>query len=204
MMALAAAFAVFFESIHWLKGGFGSLFYFGVFISLLAVGVFLPQAPWLDVVGFNLVGSHMRAAARAAFPNYDGSFVLAMIPGKPLQTFVWPGMDWSAGLILQRLMWLVASMAVTLIGSLFFDRFDSNRPISTRRILSNGKKKPQPTESLAEEERSLYVGDLKVGQVTSLAKEGRGRFHFNITRLVWLPTCLIVCASSTSPRSTKA
>jgi hypothetical protein len=128
-MALMAALAVFFESVTWLKGGFGNLVYFAVFIFLLAVGVFLPQYPWLDAVGLNLVGSSMKTAAKAAYPAYTGTFTLSMIASKALDTFTWTGLDWTPGLILQRMLWPVAAMGVVLLAALFFNRFDGGLPL---------------------------------------------------------------------------
>ena len=60
----------------------------------------------------------MKAAAQAAFPDYGGGFTLAMISGKPLETFVWPGVNWTVGLVLQRLLWLAVAVGVALLGRL--------------------------------------------------------------------------------------
>ncbi len=180
MMALVAALAVFFETIPGLKGGFGNLVYFGVFLGLVMVGVFLPQYPWLDVVGLSLVGENMKAAAGAAFPAYQGTFTLAMISDKPLQTFVWNGLDWTPGLIAMRLLWLAAALSVVLLGSLFFDRFDPRRGAVRQRM-------PQKTAPI---ETRATADALKVTQLTPL-KDGQS-FHNNFLRLVWLECKLLL------------
>jgi hypothetical protein len=184
MMALVAAFAVFFETVSWLKGGFGNLVYFFLFLALFLAGIFLAQFPWLDVTGVSLVGSNMKAAAKTAFPVYQGSFVLAMVSSKPLQTFVWPGLNWTVQLILQRLLWPIVSIGVVLFGSLFFNRFDPNSHSISRRY-------QKPDESMTpREENGSHTGDLKVAQLTPLAKNNS--FHFNFLYLVWLECLLLM------------
>jgi hypothetical protein len=184
MMALVAAFAVFFETVSWLKGGFGNLVYFFLFLGLFMAGIFLTQAPWLDVTGFSLVGTSMKTAAKAVFPDYTGSFVLAMVSDKPLQTFVWFGVNWTPGLIFQRVLWLVVSTGVVLTGSLFFDRFDpSSRSISKRK-----QKKAQSIQ--LREESASRNDDLKATRLTPLEKNSR--FRFNFLRLAWLEGLLLV------------
>lgn len=179
MMALVAALAVFFETIPWLKGGFGNLVYFGVFLGLVMVGIFLPQCPWLDVVGLSLVGENMKAAAAAAFPAYQGTFTLAMISDKPLQTFVWNGLDWTPGLIAMRLLWLAAALGVVLLGSLFFDRFDPRRTVR-----QHAPQKNAPVETRASADA------LKAARLTPL--KNSQRFHANFLRLVWLECKLLL------------
>jgi hypothetical protein len=186
MMALVAALAVFFETVSWLKGGFGNLVYFFLFTFMLVVGVRLTQSLWLDVIGLNLVGSSMKAAAKAAFPPYNGTLVLTMASDAPGETFVWTGLNWTVELMLQRLLWLVVSIGVVLAGSLFFNRFDP-----TSRIQSRPRQRPLSPESASvQAEAGSYAGGLKVSQLTPLASTGR--FHFNFLRLVWLECLLLV------------
>jgi hypothetical protein len=183
MMALVAASAVFFESVRWLKGGFGNLVYFGWFMVLFAVGVFLPQYPWLDVSGFNLVGTSMRAGARAAFPDYNGSFVLAMIADGALDTFVWPGLRWTASLVAQRLVWVGIAQFVTLAGALFFDRFDPSR----RRAAPQSRKAAAADSAPATDTEPVAESDVRL---TPLA--GERRYRANLLRLAWLECLLLV------------
>lgn len=188
VMALVAALAVFFETLRPLKGGFGNLVYFFVFAGLLFAGVQLAEAPWLDAIGLNLVGSHMRQAARAAFPDYNDTFTLAMISGQPLQGFAWPGLNWTAGLIAQRLLWLPVSLGIVLLGSLFFNRFDAYPAAPARRRFWPFYK-PRPNESgpLPVEPP---VATLRVAQLTPLPGQSGSRFNF--LRLTWLEFLLLV------------
>lgn len=185
MSALVAAFAVFFETVPWLKGGFGNLAYFGLFTALFTAGIFLTQAPWLDVTGVSLVSSSMKAAALAAFPDYGGSFVLAMVSDQALQTFVYPGIDWTPGLVLQRAAWLAVSAAVALAGALFFNRFDPSRRALPRRRQAAGQAQKNPGEENAPSSTAPQAAHL-----TPL--ENRGHAHSNLPRLAWLELLLLV------------
>ncbi len=186
VMALVAAFAVLFEAIRWLKGGFGNLVYFFLFIAILYAGVQLAQAPWADAIGMNLVGSSMKAAAKAAFPSYNGTFVLSMASRASLGTFVWFGLDWTVGLILQRLGWLVVALGVVLLGCLFFDRFDPSGHVRSR-----ADQKPlSAKDTTIQGEADAESDGVAVPSLTALA--GQDRFHFNLARLVWLECLLLV------------
>ena len=184
MMALVAAIAIFFESVPWLKGGFGNLVYFGIFISLFMAGIFLPNQPWLDVTGISLVGGSMKAATRAAFPTYGSSLVLSMASEAPVETFVWSGVSWTLGLIIQRILWLLVSVGIVLAGSLFFQRFDPNRS-------SSRKRKPEQAENLST--NGIATMPERVEKTSRLAALPEKRaFHMNYIWLIWLELLLLV------------
>jgi len=183
MMALVAAFAVFFESIPWLKGGFGNLVYFFVFTGLFTAGIFLGDAPWFDVTGVSLISTSMKAAVRSISPEYTGEFVLSMASDQPLRTFVWSGLTWSAGLTLQRLSWFPVSAALVLLGSIFFNRFNPRQPLK----ISRKNKKEIVDQTLA---TTTSVAEPKSVHLTALEKTKR--FRTNLFRLVWLEILLLV------------
>jgi hypothetical protein len=186
MMAFVAAVALFFEAISWLRGGFGNMVYFGFFIFLFAVAVRLSGAPWLDVTGISLIGPSMKAAAKAAYPDYNGTFVLTMATRQQLATFVWSGLAWTVGLVVQRLLWVVVALAVALVGSLLFNRFDSSsrRPVRGRRNVEPAGI-PMPVEA-----DDSHAGNLGAAHLTPLAPTRR--FHANFLRLTWLEGLLLV------------
>lgn len=112
----------------------------------------------------SLIGPAMKAAARATYPDYNGNFILGMTERESLGTFVWLGLNWTASLVLQRLGWLVISMGVALLGSLFFNRFD---PTSRSRSKS-GPKILSTEGEIPEEESHTPHTDLKVAPWTPL------------------------------------
>jgi len=185
MMALVSALAVFFETINWLKGGFGNLVYFILFNLIFVMGIELTKAPWLDVIGFNLVATDMKTIVYSTFPAYDNSFTLSMASSQPLETFTWQGLQWTPLLILERFLWVVISVGITLSGSFFFNRFDP----ATSRYKSKQKIHP-PENSIVEEKANSNTNGLVTASLTSFALDYA--FHNNYLRLIWLECLLLV------------
>ena len=69
----------------------------------------------------------MGAAAKAAFPDYDRGFMLGSSDAPILGIFHWTGVDWTAEIILKRFVFFGIGIAVALLASVFFDRFDPSR-----------------------------------------------------------------------------
>lgn len=181
-MALVAALAVLFETVAWLRGGFGNLVYLGLFCAILIAAV-ETQSPWLDLLGINLVGASMRAAVSAAFPDYPGGFVLTMASQRSLETFIWDGISWTPAMVLQRLLWPALGLGLVLIGARGFDRFDmaAERRSGLHRARGAARTAP-PTPAPA-----------ACAPATRLTPLGAGRrFRANALRLVWLELLLLL------------
>ena len=128
MLALTAALAVFFECIGFLQGGFGNILYLFLFSFTLSLAIsFGKTQPALDPVGFNLLHQSMGEAAKAAYPDYDGSFVLGSSDTPITDLFTWSGVDWTLEIVLLRFMFFGMAFLITILSALFFDRFDSSR-----------------------------------------------------------------------------
>ena len=134
-MALIAAVAILFESISWLRGTFGNVLYFIIWLgSLIATAATLPNdprqigEPTNDLGGVVLIVSSMMKDTAAAFPGYHGGATIGSgTLTAPVQTFTWPGIHWSMALILGRLAWLGLAIGISLAAALFFHRFDPAR-----------------------------------------------------------------------------
>jgi hypothetical protein len=61
------------------------------------------------------------------FPDYDGSFMLGGMDTAITGTFTWHGIEWTASMIVTRFAYIGLAVLVTLLGALFFDRFDPSR-----------------------------------------------------------------------------
>jgi hypothetical protein len=130
-MAVIAALAVLFETIPWLRGTFGNVVYFILWLVLLIVSAAnmpSPQQagePANDLWGIQVVLSSMMKDTAAAFPDYQGSVAIgaATLPA-PLQTFTWNGIHWTAEIMFGRVVWLSAALGIVLLAALFFRRFD--------------------------------------------------------------------------------
>jgi hypothetical protein len=170
-MAVTAALAVAFETIPGLRGGFGNVAYFFVWVLGLAVPTSLAEngnTGAFDWPGLGIIWNSMRVAAKTENTGFSfsldvGSFNL----GHP--TFLWNGITWTGGMVLFRIAWIVFALALVSFSALLFDRFDP-----ARRRLLDVRRKPSP-EILAEDERSRVAPPAIT--LTPLAKMP-GSFRF--------------------------
>ena len=133
-MAVLAAWAVFFETVPGLRGGFGNVAWFFLWSALLVVPIESNQ-PWADMSGIATVQRTLLDEAQRRFPDYKGGFTIGGRAGdaQPIKTFVWKGVPWTPGLVLPRAGLLGIAAFLVAIASLFFDRFDPAGRFSWRR-----------------------------------------------------------------------
>jgi hypothetical protein len=127
-MATVAALAVLFETISWLRGGFGNVVYFFLYTALM------PFRPFMDLVGARLLVSSVQLTLRASFSDIADASIGVNFPDGPLHVFRWDGVAWTAEIVLGRLMWLVVAAGITGLAVLFFDRFDPARSSAPRGV----------------------------------------------------------------------
>lgn len=127
-MALVGALAVLFETVRWLRSGFGNVVWF----FLWSFGIALPGVvgiPQLDPFGLWAVFRSIVPAAQATIPGYKESFSLT-VADKAVRVapgFRWEGIQWTTGEIVWRLAWVGVALVIVLLGAVFFDRFDPAR-----------------------------------------------------------------------------
>jgi hypothetical protein len=126
MLALVAAMAVLFETLPGLRGGFGNVVWFFVWVSFIPAGVQLRG--YFDPVGIGIVNDDLMQAAAAAHGPAKRGFILGGIDhDTPTQLMTWDGIAWTSDTLFQRLFWVLAALGVALLAALFFDRFDPAR-----------------------------------------------------------------------------
>jgi hypothetical protein len=132
VMTLVAAVAVLFESIKWLRGTFGNILY--IFVAEFAfLSYLLFNNTFLDFGGFGLFIPSMEQAALAAYPSAELGFEIGFVgfieqtADRPLNLFVWNGIDWSFDLVPLRLLWMGCAVCIAGIAGIRFDRFDPAR-----------------------------------------------------------------------------
>jgi len=132
VLAIAAAMAVLFESISFLRGGLGNVAYFFVWlvtIITLLEGLFdevthLAQ-PTNDLLGFTRSMADIQQRVLAVEPDADmGSGLITPVRDREVSTFTWDGIGWTAGIILGRVTWAGLAVAIALASAIPFDRFD--------------------------------------------------------------------------------
>ncbi len=136
-LALVGALAILFETISWLKGGFGNIVYFFActiftMASFIPIMIGLGKPLFGDVLGIGRPLVVMLQSTGAAFPDLDaGNTSIGPVPnfmaGQPLQTFAWHGILWTPTEVLSRLSWIGVSFLIVLFATLFFNRFDPSR-----------------------------------------------------------------------------
>ncbi|CAG0995055.1 hypothetical protein ANRL3_03062 [Anaerolineae bacterium] len=134
-MGLAAAFAVLFESVSWLRGGLGNVVYFFVFLfGLLGSGSVLTTGlpgttvnPYIDYTGWQIIGNSVADAARVVYPESAGLFSFRMAEVADPKIFPWNGVSWTTNILLSRLFILAVSVGLMMTSALFFDRFNPSR-----------------------------------------------------------------------------
>jgi hypothetical protein len=154
VMALIAAVAVLFESIGFLSGGFGNVLYFFLFVFIFPLADNLSQTnPALEPLGLGLIQQSTSVAAKAAFPEYDGGFVLgdpSVAEGLGIDLdpasyiFQWNGIDWTTDIVLKRFALFGIAVFLALAASIFFDRFDPSRRKPRRRKSTISLSTPEP------------------------------------------------------------
>lgn len=177
LMAIVAALAVLFESIGFLSGGFGNVVYFFLFIFALPLSDSLGKTnPAFEPLGLGLIQQSASVAAKAAFPEYSGGFVLGDA-GENLGTFLWLGVDWTPEIILKRLAFFALAIALTLLASVFFDRFDPSRQ-RPRRMTAQHNASPLKPEPV-----SISQAVSQPAHLTPLTASANGFAFFRILTL---------------------
>ena len=121
-MAVTAAVAVLFETLPVLRGGVGNVVFFFVWVTSLALS---NQWNVDDFAGFFVIAHSMQDALRKVYPAYDNSLSLNIGDSAHItKRFVWTGVDWTAAIVLHRILWVLGALVVAVVASLFFRRFD--------------------------------------------------------------------------------
>jgi len=138
-LAFLSAVAVLFECVPGLKGGFGNVLFFFLWVSFLAAGI-QTHAGYLDLLGAGFIERSVRQTAQQ-LPGYDGGFSFQMGPhsGQRFETFVWNGFHWTGTVVGQRAFWFLAAFGLILLATAFFDRFDPSRGMIHRAAAAVGR-----------------------------------------------------------------
>lgn len=116
--AVVAAIGILFDTISLLRGGFGNVVYFALWLWSFVAGP-------IDLIGLKLFQESMGRAVVRAFPGAVPQFGIIHAVKGPLETFRWDGYQWNLQFISTRLVILGIAAAVVLVAAFFFNRFDS-------------------------------------------------------------------------------
>jgi hypothetical protein len=202
-VAVAAALAVLFETVPWLRGGLGNIFYFFLWTALLTFaaismihgGGMTTLGALRDFAGIATVMGQMQAQVHQLDTLYRGgaSFKLGSMD-PTTKTFLWTGLRWNLAIMLSRVLWLGIAGGLALVAAVFFDRFD---PAKERSIGRSKKSTAVPLElgtlDASVESRGGAMPSVRsVADLTPLSTVspalGRGRFF----SLVYAESLLLV------------
>lgn len=134
-LAIAAAMAVLFESISFLRGSLGNVAFLFIWLSMIGrvlSGAFdeathLAQ-PTNDLLGFTRAMADIQQQVLATEPGARmSSGLIAPVGDAEVSTFVWDGIDWTVGSVLWRATWSGSAVMIALASAVPFDRFDPAR-----------------------------------------------------------------------------
>ncbi len=167
---VVAALSVVFETVPFLRGGFGNIFYF-FFWTLGMVLAMEAKIQALDWHGISFVENALKAAALAATGKAPGGFSYTMGGSTLLATgvnesFVWEGIQWTPAMIGTRLAPIMIAAVLVAVSSLWFDRFDPSRK-------NRGRTTPGRATS---EENGKHAWESAAANLSALSVEGRSRF----------------------------
>jgi ABC-type transport system involved in multi-copper enzyme maturation permease subunit len=119
-LVFIAALAVLFETISWLRGGFGNLIYYVVYAIAVLAG---------NLQGIAGVWRFVYEACAASYTQckQGRQIDIGGLPLANLPTFRFDGVDWTFEVVFWRFAWIVISIAVALCAAFFFHRFDPSR-----------------------------------------------------------------------------
>jgi hypothetical protein len=155
-MLLTASLAVLFETVPGLRGGFGNVVYFFLWTASLSLGITGVDDP----SGLQLLYRSARSTLRAIDPAGPENFSFSLTIGgqHAVRTFLWNGIDWTSRVLLMRLLWIGAAVALALVASLFFHRFDPARSWGKR-----SSRAASPSKVAAEEAQVPAVPAAQTG-----------------------------------------
>ena len=185
VMLVVAGLAVLFEAIRWLRGGFGNVIYFILWVSALSTPIARVDSArhgsYNDLFGMGVVVPSITAASEAAFPGSSKTGLSMGINVKTsgqfwdLSTFRWDGLDWTRGIVVTRLCWLGVGLGLALLAAVFFRRFDPARERSEQ----TPKVAKAPAASEVIEDR-VIPDVVPTGTLHPLTKPRRFSFLFMV------------------------
>jgi len=125
-MAVIAALALVFETIPFLRGGFGNVAYFFLWTGLITAPV-ITNSSIYDLSGLFLLRQSIIASHAAPGAENSFSFSLGIGQINPAAAFRWEGISLTGEILLSRLALFVVAFTLCLLGAALFDRFDPAR-----------------------------------------------------------------------------
>ncbi len=132
-MAVIAALALVFETIPFLRGGFGNVAYFFLWTGLITAPI-VTNSSIYDLSGLFLLRQSIITSHAAPGAENSFSFSLGIGTIKPTAAFRWEGITLTGEVLLSRLALFVVAFTLCLLAAALFDRFDPARGYRALRL----------------------------------------------------------------------
>jgi len=172
-MAITAALAVLFETLPLLASGLGNVAYFFVWIAGLAASAGTRIS---DPTGLQVIFQSTRAVLSKIDPSHKDSFGLTIGGERAVRTFLWNGVDWTVPTVLSRVLWVGVAVALALVASLFFHRFDPAQEFWTKKMRKAQGSAALPGSEMVGQPRVAPLA-IQAADLTSL-RETRSQVRF--------------------------
>ncbi len=125
-----AALTVVFDVVKIIKGSFGNIVIFAVWISFSVASVAIPNNKY-DLFGIGMVLEKMTETVRNVMPgiSIDGGSFGYYNTKKPPILFIFEGITWDKEFLISRFLWILVAFILVGISSLLFDRFKDKKDI---------------------------------------------------------------------------
>jgi hypothetical protein len=171
-MAVVAATAVLFETIPFLRGGFGNVVYFFVWTAGLSVPLAIGKHA-SDLIGISIIADSARNAGHLSLQDGGVSFSLSFGQiANPISTFRWEGLAWTPDVVISRFVWLGFALSVVVVSAFLFDRFDPSRG----KALREGPEAP----AAAIPEQNISPAQITAAALTPLMRQETHARFFSV------------------------
>lgn len=120
-MLVLAALTILFDIIPFLRGVMGNTIFFSLWTAISALS--FSGVGYVDIFGTQFIFAEIMQGIKHDFPTIKETSVnFGYQTAKSLLTFDWSEIRWSIDILTERLIWLLVTTCLFLIGGLFFRR----------------------------------------------------------------------------------
>lgn len=167
-LLILSALTVLMDVVPCLKGVFGNIIIFIIWITLSSVSVASPGNSF-DIFGIGYILNQMLNGAQLVFPGLPNAASFGYYPNNGIiPTFQWNGIIWHQDFILSRVFWVCTAFALVVVSTIVFDRF------RTPRNIKNRKNRITPQSIISNRNHTLTLSPVKRSNHTNFLTLLRG------------------------------
>lgn len=172
-LLVLAALTILFDVVPLLKGSFGNIIIFVLWLALSTVSVASPDNTF-DLFGIGMLLNAMMEGARLYYPGLpDAASFGYYVTNEKITTFVWNGVTWNDEFLISRLAWFIISLLITLISVVVFNRFkesihskiNSKKNISNNQVANKYRLEKLPDISTIKRNQSINLLQIVCGEL---------------------------------------